>query len=59
MWMFCFVEAADVEYESKVAHQQPEARIVQLTNEKEDLLTKLQYYEEDLKRANECENSAL
>ena len=57
--MFCFVEAADVEYESKVAQQQLEARIVQLTNEKEDLLTKLQYYEEDLKRANECEKSAL
>ena len=57
--MFCFVEAADVEYETKVGQEQLEARIVQLTNEKEELLTKWQHYEEELKRANECENSTL
>ena len=36
--------------------QQFEARIVQLTSDKKDLLTQLQYYEEKLKAANECEN---
>ena len=51
--MFCFVEAADVEYE------QLEARIVQLTNEKEELVNKWQRYEEELKTANECEISVL
>ena len=30
------------------------ADIERLTSDKEDLLTKLQCYEEDLKRANEC-----
>ena len=55
--MFCFVEAADVEYESKLAQEQLEARIVQLTNEKEELHAKLQCYEEELKTANECEIS--
>lgn len=53
VWMFCFVEVADVEY---VAQQQLEARIVQLTNEKEELVTK---WQEELKTANECEISVL
>ena len=57
--MFCFVEATDVEYESKVAQEQMEARIAQLTNEKEELLAKWQHYEKELKRANECENSVM
>ena len=57
--MFCFIEAADVEYESKVAQEQLETRIVQLTNEKEELLAKWQHCEEELKRANECENSVM
>ena len=56
---FCFVEAADVEYESKSPQEQLEARIAQLTNEKEELLTKWQCNEEELKRANERKNSAL
>ena len=58
-WMFCFVEPTDVEYKSKVAQEQLETRIAQLTNEKEELLTKCQHYEEKLKTANECENSTI
>ena len=42
----CVFEAADVEYESKV-----EARIVQLTNEKEELVTKWRCCEDELKTA--------
>ena len=52
----CFVGAADVEYKSKVAQEQLEARIVQLTNEKEELVTN---WQEELKTANECEISVL
>ena len=59
VWMFCFVEAADVEYMSKEAQEQLEARIVQLTNEKEELVTKWLHYEEELKTANECEISVM
>ena len=36
--------------------QQLETDIVRLTNDKADLLTRLQCCEEDLKRANECES---
>ena len=53
--VFCFIEAADVEHEIKVAQEQPEARIVQLTYEEEDLVTKWQNYEEEFETANECE----
>ena len=54
-----FVEATDVEYESKVAQEQLEARIVQLTNEKEELHTKWKHHEEELKTANKCANSVI
>ena len=35
---------------------QLETDIERLTSDKADLLTRLQYYEEDLRRATECEN---
>ena len=55
MWMLCFVEAA--ECESKSAQEQLKARIVQLTYDKKELVTKWLCSEENLKAANECKYS--